>query len=250
VTTTESSELRGSLGTVRNAVTLLELLAEGPAYQQLSDLAERSGMSVPTVHRLLRSLVLSDLVEQDPRSSRYGLGPELVRLSHRYLARLPILGALAPYLSQLRDLVGGTVLVQTLVRNAVVTLDRVDGPEVGLYRDAHAVRPPLDTASGRLLLSRASDADWADALEDVDSEARAEAEGNRATWAAAPWLVVNGPGPGLPGHVAVPLVDAHGGVPATLVAGLPYGAQGDHVDVVAGHLARAGAAAVRMLGNA
>jgi DNA-binding IclR family transcriptional regulator len=146
--------------------------------------------------------------------------------------------------------VGGTVLVQTLVRNAVVTLDRVDGPEVGLYRDAHAVRPPLDTASGRLLLSRASDADWADALEDVDSEARAEAEDNRATWAAAPWLVVNGPGPGLPGHVAVPLVDAHGGVPATLVAGLPYGAQGDHVDVVAGHLARAGAAAVRMLGNA
>ncbi len=99
-------EAPGSLGTVRNAVLLLELLADGPAYQQLSELADRSSLSLPTVHRLLRSLVLADLVEQDPRSSRYGLGPELTRLSHRYLARLPVLGALAPYLSQLRDEVG------------------------------------------------------------------------------------------------------------------------------------------------
>ena len=87
---------RGGLGTVSNAVLLLDLLSRGPAYQQLTDLAERSDLSVPTVHRLLRSLVLADLVEQDPRSSRYGLGPELTRLSHQYLARLPILGSLAP----------------------------------------------------------------------------------------------------------------------------------------------------------
>ena len=90
---------RGSLGTVRNAVTLLELLGEGPAYQHLTDLAERSGMSVPTVHRLLRSLVLADLVEQDPGSSRYSRGPELVRLSQPDHPRLPILGALAPFLA-------------------------------------------------------------------------------------------------------------------------------------------------------
>ena len=87
-------------------------------------------MSVPTVHRLLRSLVLADLVEQDPRSSRYSLGPELVRLSHRYLARLPILGALAPFLSQLRDLVRATIVVQD-GGSAVVTVDRVDGPDAG-----------------------------------------------------------------------------------------------------------------------
>ncbi|MPZ95851.1 MAG: helix-turn-helix domain-containing protein, partial [Propionibacteriales bacterium] len=44
---------RGTLGTVRNAVLLLDLLTDGPAYQQLTDLADRSGLSVPTVHRLL-----------------------------------------------------------------------------------------------------------------------------------------------------------------------------------------------------
>ncbi|MEO7131016.1 MAG: helix-turn-helix domain-containing protein [Dermatophilaceae bacterium] len=247
---TELRDQRGSLGTVRNAVTLLELLAEGPAHQHLSDLAERSQMSVPTVHRLLRSLVLSDLVEQDPRSSRYGLGPELVRLSHRYLARLPIIGAVAPYLTQLRDLVGGTILVQVMVRSALVTLDRVDGSEAGLYRDAHAVRPPLSTASGRLLLARGGDAEWQTALEQADPAVRELAEASRAQWAGAPWLAVEGAAPGLPGHVAVALVDAHEVALATLVAVLPHDASDDTIAAVAGHLTRAGSAAVRMLGNA
>ena len=76
---------RGTLGTVRNATLLLELLGQGAAFQQLTELAERSGLSLPTVHRLLRSLVAAGLVEQDPDSARYGLGAELVRLAERYL---------------------------------------------------------------------------------------------------------------------------------------------------------------------
>src|SRR5680860_1886873 len=96
------------------------MLTDGPAYQHLTDLAERSGLSVPTVHRLLRSLVLADLVEQDPRSSRYSLGPEVARLSQRYLGRLPILGALSPYLISLRDTLDATIHVAVLVRSTVV----------------------------------------------------------------------------------------------------------------------------------
>src|SRR3990172_7635312 len=90
---------RGTLGTVRNATQLLRLLSQGPAYQQLTDLAERSGLSLPTVHRLLRSLVAAGLVEQDPASARYGLGSELVRLAERYVARLPIFHPISPYLA-------------------------------------------------------------------------------------------------------------------------------------------------------
>lgn len=241
---------RGSLGTVRNAVTLLELLGEGPAYQHLTDLAERSGMSVPTVHRLLRSLVLADLVEQDPRSSRYGLGPELVRLSQRYLARLPILGALAPFLSQLRDLVRSTIVVQTLVRSAVVTIDRVDGPDAGLYREPHAVPDALTTATGRLLGARAGDDEWKAILESCSAEQRAVAEASRDEWATAPWLVVEGQMFGPPSHVAVPLVDGQGGILGALVATVPPGASREEIEAVAGHLIRAGAAAVRTVGHA
>ncbi|MEX2420935.1 MAG: helix-turn-helix domain-containing protein, partial [Actinomycetota bacterium] len=94
----DSEAPRGTLGTVHNAASLLTLLSEGPSHHALTELAERSGMSLPTLHRLLRSLVAAGLVEQDPPSSRYGLGPQLPRLAERYLERLPVTTAATPYL--------------------------------------------------------------------------------------------------------------------------------------------------------
>ncbi len=92
-----AANLRGGLGTIRNATKLLSLLAAGPAFQHLTDLAERSGMSVPTVHRLLRSLVQADYAVQDPATLRYGLGPELSRLAAHFRAKHPVMNAVSPW---------------------------------------------------------------------------------------------------------------------------------------------------------
>ncbi len=245
-------EAPGSLGTVRNAVVLLQLLAEGPAYQHLTDLADRSGLSLPTVHRLLRSLVLAELVEQDPRSSRYGLGPELTRLSHRFLSRLPVLGALSPYLSQVRDAVGGTVRVDVIVRTTVVSIDRIDGPAAGggLYRDPHGTRPALTTVSGRLLISRSDDERWKLALAEADEPTRALAEQERDVWARSPWLKGVGPFPGSPIEVGVPVVNAAGMPLAALVADFGIGGpSATQLETAVAHLSRAVDAAVRTLGH-
>lgn len=152
---------RGTLGTVHNAALLLELLAEGPAHHQLTDLAERSGMSLPTLHRLLRSLVAAGLVEQNPRNSRYGLGPSLVLLAERYRARLPVLAAASPYLVELRNATKGTVIVAVRVHDQIVHVDRVDGEDAGgVFRDASRVERAIDSAAGRVLLAHADDATW------------------------------------------------------------------------------------------
>lgn len=240
---------RGGLGTVRNAVLLLDLLSRGPAYQQLTDLAERSDLSVPTVHRLLRSLVLADLVEQDPRSSRYGLGPELTRLSHQYLARLPILGSLAPYLVQLRDQVGSTIHVEVLVRGQVVYIDRIDGDDRGLYRDAHRVNPALATAGGRILAARADDEVWKTCWERACDQDREEGDREREEWARASHLVASGPDPTASQEVAVPVLDGHGKAVAALAANLPASAETARIQTMAAHLRLAAAAAGRTLGH-
>ena len=244
-----ATDARGGLGTVRNAVLLLDLLSRGPAYQQLTDLAERSGLSVPTVHRLLRSLVLADLVEQDPRSSRYGLGPELTRLSHQYLARLPILGALAPYLVQLRDQVGSTVHVEVLVRGQAVYIDRVDGDDRGLYRDAHRVHPALATAGGRVLAARADDQVWKLAWELASPQDRVAADREHDAWAQASHLVSYGPDPTAPREVAVPVLDGRGHAVAALAANPPPRADAAQIETMAAHLRLAAAAAGRTLGH-
>lgn len=242
-------DARGTLGTVRNAVLLLNLLSEGPAYQQLTDLAERSGLSVPTVHRLLRSLVLADLVEQDRKSSRYGLGPEVARLAQRYLARLPILGALSPFLVPLRDAIGRTVHVGVLVRGHVVYVDRVDGSDGGLYRDTHRVHPALETAAGRVLVVRADDDTWSDVLAAASPEQRKTAENDRDAWHRAAYLLTEGAEADEPSEIAVPVIDAGGRAVAALAATPPPAASEAQLAEIAAHLSRAARAAGRTLSH-
>lgn len=239
------TDSRGSLGTVRNAVALLHLLAEGPAYQQLSDLSERSELSLPTVHRLLRSLSLAGLVEQDAHSARYGLGPELVRLSQRYLGRLPVLAALSPYLMPVRDALGVSVHVVLHTRGWVTYVDRAEGADGGLYREPHRVAPALRTAPGRVLAARADDAGWDLALTQVTDDERAEATAQRGPWRHATHLALPAPD-GSAIEVAVPILDGTGAAAAALVASV---SDDDGVTKAVIHLSRAAQAAGRTLGH-
>jgi IclR family acetate operon transcriptional repressor len=241
---------RGTLGTVRNAVLLLNLLSEGAAHQQLSDLAERSGLSLPTVHRLLRSLTVAGLVEQDPVSSRYGLGAELVRLSERYLARLPVSRAIAPFLVELRNSTKATVLAAVLARGCVIYVDRVDGEDPGgVFREPLRMRPAFESAAGRLLSARGGVDTWREALGTANGQAFTVED--RKRWAEASCVVLVDEHAHRMSEVAVPIVSAAGRTVASLVAtGNPdqYTEQ-VMVEQVAPQLARAAAAAARALSH-
>lgn len=211
---------RGTLGTIRNASVLLDLLSSGPAYQQLTELAQRSGLSLPTVHRLLRSLVAAGLVEQNSESSRYSLGPELVRLSERYLTRLPVLRALAPYLMEVRNATKATVLVALLVRGSVVYVDRIDGEDIGgVFRVSHRVNRACDTAAGRVLLAHADGETWHAAREVLAATDDATVSAtDRELWAESPYIVMHSDDLHDHPEVAVPVADQRGRVLASLSA--------------------------------
>lgn len=196
---------KGTLGTLRNAALLLDLLSDGPAHQQLSDLAERSGLTVPTVHRLLRSLVFAGLVEQDPTSARYGLGLDLVRLSERYLSRLPVLKAAAPFLVELRNATKATVLIALLARDSVVYVERLDGEDAGgVFRQTHRLFPALETAAGRLMASRLPDT-WERIIKELHPEERKRAQKEQSNWAEAPYVLLIADGREQQSEIAVPL---------------------------------------------
>ena len=72
-------------GTVDKAVRVLEALYRASCPLSLAELAGRVRMPKPTLHRLLASLLVHDLVEQDAEG-RYGLGVGLVRLGLGALA--------------------------------------------------------------------------------------------------------------------------------------------------------------------
>jgi len=192
---------RGTLGTIRNASVLLDLLSDGPAYHQLSDLADRSGLSLPTVHRLLRSLVAAGLVQQDPASSRYGLGPELVRLSERYLDRLPLLQSLRPYLVDLRNRTRVTVQVAVRMRERVAYVEHIDGADSVQLQRSGRTMPVGTSAAGRLVAGYAGPEAWKE-LVDLDEALTFE---DLERWSHVDHLVVDLDGPRGYVEVAVPL---------------------------------------------
>jgi IclR family acetate operon transcriptional repressor len=247
-------EQRGMLGTVRNAAVLLEFLSEGPAYHQLTDLADRAGMSLPTVHRLLRSLVAAGLVEQDPQSARYGLGPQLVYLSERYLERLGVVNAAVPYLVELRNSLNATVLVAVLVRTHVVYVHRIDGQNVGgPFRESSRLRHAFETPGGRLLIARAGTAAWRQAeaaLAGVNG-VKLPSTAQRQAWSRASHLISQTERFADTFEVAVP-IPTDGSVLAALAA---TGISSQHDErglrkTVAPHLERAAQAIARTVGHA
>lgn len=240
---------RATLGTVRHAAQLFRLLSEGPAHHQLTDLAERSGMSLPTVHRLLRSLAAAGLVQQDPRSLRYGLGPELVLLAERYLERLPVLNALSPYLVELRNATKATVLVALRIGRSVVYTDRIEGDaDWERFRESHRCHDALETAAGRVLMANAPLQTWTEAV-GCSPDGSQYTDGDRTAWARSPYVLTRRRFPeGL--EIAVAVRDAGGCVPAALSAtGNPDLLPDDFAESVGLQLSRVARLAGRTLGT-
>src|SRR5436309_54072 len=72
-----SKKRRGIIQSVDRAARILEALAGGPRRLGVSELADRLGLSRPTVHGLLQTLQAHGFVEQDRDPDKYqpGAGP-------------------------------------------------------------------------------------------------------------------------------------------------------------------------------
>src|ERR1700759_580889 len=115
----------GGVQSIERAFDLLEMLAEAGGALGLSELATASGLPLPTVHRLMRTLVNRGYVRQEA-SRRYTLGSRLIRLgeiSSRMLGT-----SLRPFLAQLVRLTGETANLAMLEGDEVVYLAQVPSP--------------------------------------------------------------------------------------------------------------------------
>lgn len=87
------------------AFDLLECMVDAGGEAGLSELAEASGIPLPTIHRLMRTLTHRGYARQE-RSRRYALGPRLIRLGD---SASRLLGSWSqPFLAELVDLTGET----------------------------------------------------------------------------------------------------------------------------------------------
>jgi DNA-binding IclR family transcriptional regulator len=142
---------------VDRAIRVLTAL-QGARRMSLSELAARLDLAPSTTHGIVRTLVEHGMVVQERGSSRYQLGPAVLRLGNVYLDTLELRSKAIPWAEDLARRTGLAVRTGVLLIDDVVIIHhepRPDGtrqmPEVGIVIPAHA------SALGKAMLAFAPD---------------------------------------------------------------------------------------------
>ena len=142
---TTTGRRRGTIQSVDRAARILKALAGGPRRLGVSQLADQLGLSRPTVHALLQTLLAHGFVEQDRDSDKYQLGPGLLHLGSSYLDLNELRGRSLVHAERLAQQTGEAVRVGVLHGPSVVVVHHVFRPdaafqvlEVGAQLPAHA----------------------------------------------------------------------------------------------------------------
>lgn len=145
----------GGVQSVERVFELLELITDAGGDVTLSELSSSTELPLPTIHRLLRTLVALGYVRQLP-NRRYALGPRLIRLGEGANKQL---GAVArPQLQMLVERLGETSNMAVLDSDMVIYVAQVPSPhamrmftEVGRRAHTH------DTGVGKAILAQLDD---------------------------------------------------------------------------------------------
>ncbi len=155
----------GGVQSVERVFELLELITDAGGEVTLSELAGSTELPLPTVHRLLRTLVSLGYIRQ-LANRRYALGPRLIRLGEAATRAQGVLAG--PQLVSLVDALGETSNMAVLDSDMVLYIAQVPSKhsmrmftEVGRRAHTHAtgvgkaILAQLDDATVRTIVARA-----------------------------------------------------------------------------------------------
>ncbi|ROS74606.1 IclR family transcriptional regulator [Cellulomonas sp. PhB143] len=145
----------GGVQSVERVFEILELITDAGGEVTLSELATSTALPLPTIHRLLRTLVSLGYARQLP-SRRYSLGPRLIRIgeqANRQLGNIAL-----PELRRLVTDLGESANMATLDGDQVVYVAQAPSPhsmrmftEVGRRANLH------NTGVGKALMADLAD---------------------------------------------------------------------------------------------
>ena len=142
----------GGVQSIERAFDLLEMLADAGGALGLSELSTISGLPLPTVHRLMRTLVNRGYVRQEA-SRRYTLGARLIRLGETSSRMLGT--SLRPYLAELVRSTGETANLAMLDGDEVVYIAQVPSShQMRMFTEPGRRVRPHCTAVGKALLAQ------------------------------------------------------------------------------------------------
>jgi DNA-binding IclR family transcriptional regulator len=126
---TATGERRGTIQSVDRAARILKALGAGSSRLGVTEVAERLGLAKGTVYGLLRTLETQELVEQDPETGKYRLGPAMLQLGNAFLDNHELRGRSLLWADSLASRVGEAVRVGVLHGPNVLIVHHVFRPD-------------------------------------------------------------------------------------------------------------------------
>ena len=164
---TEQSPPSGTQAIARAAELLRALARHGREGARLLDLCRSTGLTRPTIHRILQGLIEEQLVVQDQTSRRYRLGALIFELGLAAQPGTNLIESYRPFLRSLADTSEDTIYLVRRSDSDAVCLDRLEGsfPIRTLTLEVGGRRPLGMGAGGMALLANLDDAEVARILE-------------------------------------------------------------------------------------
>lgn len=136
------------------AIRLLKLYSNERSEMSLGDISRAAGLNKTTAHRLLRALQSEALIQKNPTSGAYSLGPGLMALGVQALASSDLRRRVRPVLKSLARETGETATLEVPFEDSMLILDEVSGRHVVGAAGNVGTRWPLHaTSTGKVFLA-------------------------------------------------------------------------------------------------
>lgn len=144
---------RYRIQSISKAVRVLRAFTHDAPEWTVSGLAQHLGWHKAVVHKILTTLAEGGLVQQDPSSRRYRLGPGIAELAGVLLQGDPLVREGTPVVRGLVEKTGFTGALAVLDGVEVLYLFAVEGSGLKASARTGERRPAHATASGKVLLA-------------------------------------------------------------------------------------------------
>ncbi len=149
----DQSPPQGAQAALR-AIRLLKLFTAEAPELQLAELSYLSGLNKTTTHRLLQALLSEELLDRNPSTNAYRLGPGMMALGVQALSSNDLRLRARPFLKRLAEETGETATLEVPIDDTMLILDEVTSKYfVGASGNVGTRWPIHATSTGKALIA-------------------------------------------------------------------------------------------------
>ena len=142
------------MDSAKKVISILEVFLKQKDKVGISDLAKLSGLSLSTAHRFATTLAKEGYLKQEFKRGKYSLGIKFLEFGRIILSRLELNNIARPFLEEIGEQSGETVVLAVFDGTDVINIMRVESRHVLQVHSAIGRIAPLHaTAVGKILLA-------------------------------------------------------------------------------------------------